>query len=85
MKNSQNLTYANLREAWLCYLMFKSREITGKIGFQFCKLFHGLVNKLFGNLLEYKENTKNSVCIKFGKGLLKSCILDSVTSVIECR
>ena len=38
MKKSQNLTYTNLREAWLCYSMFKIREITGKIGFQFCKL-----------------------------------------------
>ena len=38
MKKRQNLTYANLREVWLCYSMFKTREITGKIGFQFCKL-----------------------------------------------
>ena len=38
------------------------------------------VNKLFANLLKYKENTKVSVGIKFGKGLL-----NSLTSMIECH
>ena len=42
------------------------------------------VNKLFANLLKYKENTKVSVGIKFGKALLTSCVLDSLTSAIEC-
>ena len=37
MKKSQNLTYTNLRVVWTCYSMFKIRELTGKIGFQFCK------------------------------------------------
>ena len=41
-------------------------------------------NKLFANLLKYKENTKVSVGIKFGKGLLTSCVLDSLTSMIAC-
>ena len=43
------------------------------------------MNKLSANLLKHKENTKVSVGIKFGKGLLPSCVLDSLTSVIECR
>ena len=38
MKKKQNLTHANLREVCPCHSMFKIREITGKIGFQFCKL-----------------------------------------------
>ena len=38
MRKSQNLTYANLTEVWLYYSMFKIQEMTGKIGFQFCKL-----------------------------------------------
>ena len=38
MKKRQNQTYANLREVWPYYLMFNFREITGKIGFQFCML-----------------------------------------------
>ena len=43
MKKKQNLTHANLREVCPCHSMFKIREITGKIGFQFCKLtFSGL-------------------------------------------
>ena len=41
--------------------------------------------KLFANLCKYKENTKVSVGIKFGKGLLTSCVLDSLTSIIEYR
>ena len=41
------------------------------------------MNKLFANLLKYKENTKVSVGIKFGKGLLTSCVLDSLTSMIQ--
>ena len=44
-----------------------------------------LVNKLFANLLKYKENTKVSVGIKFGKGLLTSCVLDSSISMTGCR
>ena len=59
--------------------MFKIRKITGKIGFQFCKLtFSGgdEMNKLFANLLKQKENTKVLVDIKFGKGLLTSCAFD---------
>ena len=42
------------------------------------------LNKLFANLLKYKKNTKVSVGIKFGKALLTSCVLDSLTSMIEC-
>ena len=38
MKKMQNLTYTNLREVWPWHSMFKIREITGKTGFQFCKL-----------------------------------------------
>ena len=34
------------------------------------------VKKLSANLLKYKENTKVSVGIKFGKGLLTSYVLD---------
>ena len=34
-------------------------------------------------MLEYKENTKVSVAIKFGKGLLTSCVSDSLTSMIQ--
>ena len=41
------------------------------------------MNKLFANLLKYKENTKVSVGIKFGKGLLTSCVSDSLTSMIQ--
>ena len=45
MKKRQNLTYANLREVWLCYSMFKIHEITGKIGFQFFKVTFSGVGK----------------------------------------
>ena len=38
MKNSQNLTCANLREVWLYYPMFKIHESPGKVGFQYYKL-----------------------------------------------
>ena len=38
----------------------------------------------FANLLKYKESTKVSVVIKFVKTLLTSCVLDSLTSMIEC-
>ena len=38
MKKRQKLTYVHSREVWPCYSMFKIREITEKIGFQFCKL-----------------------------------------------
>ena len=49
MKKSQNLTYANLREVWLYYSMFNIHEITGKIGFQFCKLtFSGVGEQAIG-------------------------------------
>ena len=41
------------------------------------------MNKLFANLLKYKENTKVSVGIKFGKAVLTSLVLDSLTSMIE--
>ena len=34
------------------------------------------VSSLFANLLKCKENTKVPVGIKFGKGLLTSCVLD---------
>ena len=40
------------------------------------------LKKLFANLLKYKENTKVSVGIEFGKDLLTSCVLDSLTSMI---
>ena len=43
-----------------------------------------VVNKQFANLLKYKENTKVSVGITFEKALLTSCVLDSLTSMIEC-
>ena len=43
------------------------------------------MNKLFANLVKYKENTKVSVGIKFGEGLLTSCVLDSLPSMIECQ
>ena len=42
------------------------------------------MNKLFANLLKYNENTKVSVGIKFGEGLVTSYVLDSLTSMIEC-
>ena len=85
MKKRQNLTYTNLREAWMCYSMFKIREITGKIGFQFCKLtFSKVGEQAICKLLIYKENTKDSVAIKFGKGLMTSCVYDSLTPMIEC-
>ena len=49
MKKSQNLTYTNLREVWPCYWMFKYHEITGKIGFQFCKItFLGVGEQAIG-------------------------------------
>ena len=70
----QNL-YGNLREFSPCY---------SKIGFQFCKLtFLREVDKLFVNLRKYKQNIKVSVGIKSGKCLLTSCVLDSLTSMIE--
>ena len=42
-------------------------------------------NGLRHERVKYKENTKLSVGIKFGKGLLTPFVLDSLTSVIECR
>ena len=36
MKKSQNLTWH--MQFKMCYSIFKICEITGKIGFQFCKL-----------------------------------------------
>ena len=49
MKNSQNLTYTNLREVWLYYPMFKIRESTGKVGFQYYKLtFSGVGEQAIG-------------------------------------
>ena len=66
--------------------MFKIGEITGKKAPNFASLlFQEWVNKLFANLIKYKENTKVSVGIKFRKGLLTSFKLDSLTSMIECR
>ena len=47
--------------------------------------FLGEVNKLFANLLKHKQNIKVSVGIKSRKCLLTSCVLDSLTSVIEYR
>ena len=47
-------------------------------------LFWGKAIKLFANLLKYKEYIiKVSVGIKFRKGMLTSCVLDSLTSMIE--
>ena len=65
--------------------MFRIREITGKIGFQFCKLTFSGIDEQAICKFKYKENTKVSVDIKFGKGLLTSCALDPLTSMIECR
>ena len=84
MKKKQNLTHANLREVCPCHSMFKIREITEKIGFQFCKLTFSGLSELFANLFKYKKNTKVSFGIKFIKGLLTSYVLDSLTSMIEC-
>ena len=89
MKKSQNLAYANLREVWLCYLMFKNHEITGKIGFQFSKLTFSRVGEQAICKFAWIQGKyqKVSVGIKFGKSLLTSCVLasmPSLPSVIEC-
>ena len=38
IRRGKNLTKTTLREVWLWHLMLKNCKITGKIGFQFCKL-----------------------------------------------
>ena len=43
------------------------------------------IREITGKLLKSKQNTKFSVGIKCGKGLLTACVLDLLTSVIECR
>ena len=41
------------------------------------------VLKVTEQYLQYFKNAK--VDIKFGNGLLTSCVLDSLTSMIDCR
>ena len=41
--------------------------------------------KVSEQYLQYFKNAKVSVGIKFGNGLLTSCVLDSLTSMIDCR
>ena len=43
------------------------------------------MTKLFPDLPKYKQKNKVSAGIKFGKGLLKSWVSNSLTSVIECH
>ena len=80
MPLKRNLTNAALRKVWPWHSMFKICQITGKIGLQFCKLtILGVSDQA------NRKFAKVSECIKFGKGLLTSCVLDSLTSMIECR
>ena len=70
MKKRQNLTSATLREVWPWHSMLKIHKITGKIGFQFCKItFLGVSDQAICKFCKYKQNTKVSVGNKFGKGL----------------
>ena len=78
MKKGQNLTNETLRDIWPWYLLLKILKFTEKRGFQFYK-FTFLVagDQANPNLLKCKQNIKISVGIKFGKGLLTSCVMDS--------
>ena len=57
-----------------------------KIGFQFWKVtFLGVSDQANCKFALIQPNTKISVGIKFGKGLLTSSALDSLNSMFQCR
>ena len=77
---------ATLREVSSWHLLLKIHKITENQAPNFASLlFKGQVTKLIVNLLKYKQNTKILVDVKFGKDLWTSFVLDSLTSMIECR